>query len=121
MKSRIQKVLSPFASWFMSYADENHLTFSDLARLANLSHGTLRSLRDYPDRVPTLETCLRLSDATCKPISEILSLAGIAPWDDAAQVHPDRTELIRTYDNLPNGRMRQALLDVARALSNSVR
>jgi hypothetical protein len=115
-----QKEMSPFASWFMAYADENQLNLADLARLAHLSHGTLRSLRDQPERVPTLETCLRLSDATRKPINEVLCLAGIAPLDDVAQAHPDRAELLRTYDNLPDGRLRQSLLDVARAISRSV-
>jgi hypothetical protein len=117
VKPKIQTNLSPLANWFVSYADENNLNFSDLSRLSNLSHGTLRSLRDYPERVPTLETCLRLSDATGKPINEILSLAGLSPRENSTQMHPDRAELMRIYDNLPNGKSRQALLSIARALA----
>lgn len=120
MAKKLPKELSPLANWILAVVDERDITIADLAREARLSHATLRGLITYPERTPTLETCLRLSDATEKPVEEIFTLAGITTTINPMEVHPDRSELVHLYDSLPNGKARQALLDVARVFSETL-
>jgi hypothetical protein len=107
---------TPLGQWLMGYVREQDTTLTELSRQAGLSAGALRSLITYPDRIPSLETCLRLAETTGKPVVEILQLAGVDAPDDIDQYHPDRLNLMITYDRLPS-QFRRALLDVAQAMS----
>jgi len=68
---------SPLGHWLLDYVAKNQLSLTELSRLAGLSDGTLRSLIYYPDRLPSLETCVRLAKATGYPASSFLQLAGV--------------------------------------------
>lgn len=109
--------LTPLATWLMEYVQTQGITLTELARRSGLSGGALRSLVVYPERIPSLETCLRLAEATGKPADEIIHLAGLEAPKNPERFHPDRLELIRIYDNLP-ATMRQALVVVARAIQD---
>ena len=114
---RKRTTLTPLSTWLMNYVQTQEITLTELARRSGLSSGALRSLVVYPDRIPSLETCLRLADATGKPAEEIIQLAGLETPTSPERFHPDRLELIRIYDNLPAA-LRQALVVVARSIQN---
>jgi len=109
--------LTPLAQWLLAYIQEQEITLTELARRSGLSSGALRSLVVYPERIPSLETCLRLAEATGRPGEEVAHLAGLEAPSNPDRFHPDRLELIRIYDNLP-ACLRQALVNVARAIQN---
>ena len=108
--------LSPFAEWLVKLAEERETTISALAKEAGLSAGTLRYLLVEPHRKPTLETCLRMSAVSGRPVAELLALGGQDADQPIDPYHPDRLKIIKIFDHLPAvGRL--ALLQVAKAIS----
>ncbi|HNT26525.1 MAG TPA: helix-turn-helix transcriptional regulator [Anaerolineales bacterium] len=91
---------SPLGHWLLDYVAKNQLSLTELSRLAGLSDGTLRSLIYYPDRLPSLETCVRLAKATGYPASSFLQLAGVVETPGADTLDPQRLDLLRLYDRL---------------------
>jgi len=91
---------SPLGRWLLDYVAKSQLTLTELSRLAGLSEGTLRSLTYYPDRLPSLETCVRLAKATGYPASTFLQLAGVVEAAGVNQLDPQRLDLLRLYDRL---------------------
>ena len=73
---------TPLVRWLLSYAIENEITLTELSRKANLSAGSLRSLVKYPERIPALETCIKLAISTGKPAEDILQMAGLDGYAD---------------------------------------
>jgi DNA-binding XRE family transcriptional regulator len=69
----------------MAYVKEHETNLTELALKAGLSSGSLGSLVKYPERIPALETCLRLSKVTGKPSDEIFQMAGLQGWVDKFQ------------------------------------
>lgn len=108
--------LSPFAEWLVKLAEERETTLSTLAKEAGLSAGTLRYLLVEPHRKPTLETCLRMSAVSGRPVAELLALGGQDTDQPIDPYHPDRLKIIKIFDHLP-AVGRQALLQVAKAFS----
>ena len=108
--------LSPFAEWLVKLAEERETTISALAKEAGLSAGTLRYLLVEPHRKPTLETCLRMSAVSGRPVAELLELGGQDTDQPIDPYHPDRLKIIKIFDHLP-AVGRQALLQVAKAFS----
>ena len=113
-KKRKPITTNPFTQWLLDYIEEHETNLTELSLQAGLSSGSLRSLVAYPDRKPSIETCIRLAQATGKSSEEIAQLAGlsIAPDD---KLHPDRCNLLQAYDALSNSKKR-ALLNVAEAM-----
>ena len=109
--------LTPLASWMLEYIQAQDITLTELSRRCGMSSGALRSLVVFPNRMASLETCLRLAEATGKPAEKVIHLAGLEAPPQAELLHPDRLELLRIYDNLPTA-MRQALVDVARSIQS---
>lgn len=91
---------SPLGYWLLDYVAKQQLTLTEISRLAGLSDGTLRSLIYHPDRLPSLETCLRLAKVTGHPVSTFLKLAGIVESTGIDNLDPQRLTLLRLYDRL---------------------
>jgi transcriptional regulator with XRE-family HTH domain len=91
---------TPLGYWLLGYVATNHLSLTELSRLAGLSDGTLRSLIYFPDRMPSLETCVRLAKATGYPASEFLRLAGVVETAAVDHIDPQRVDLLRIYEQL---------------------
>jgi hypothetical protein len=111
------KNLSPFAEWLVKLAEERETTITTLAKEAGLSPGTLRYLLVEPQRKPTLETCLRLSAISGRPVAELLALGGQDTNQPIDPYHPDRMKIVNIFDHLPPVG-RSALLKVAQAFSS---
>jgi hypothetical protein len=109
---------TPLTNWLLNFVDEHETNLTELAVKAGLSAGSLRALVKYPERIPALETCLRLSKATGKPVDEILLMAGLNGVS-TEQLDLDRTELLRIYQSLPQPAAR-ILINLARALETSL-
>lgn len=111
------KNLSPFAEWLVKLAEERETTITALAKDAGLSAGTLRYLLVEPHRKPTLETCLRMSAVSGRPVAELLALGGQDADQPIDPYHPDRLKVINIFDHLPPvGRL--ALLQVAQSFAS---
>lgn len=95
-----RKATSPLGTWLLEFAQKNQFTLTELSRLAGLSDSTLRSLIYYPDRFPSLETCVRLAKATGQPASTFLQFAGLSESPGINELNPDRAELLRLFDQL---------------------
>ena len=108
--------LTPLAHWLLSYVRERDMTLTELSRQAGLALGALRSLVIYPDRTPSLETCLRLAKITDRPNHEIIQLAGLKTAGDEQSLDPDRIDLLRAYDNLHDPHLRRTLTTLGRLL-----
>jgi len=67
----------------LEYSTENEITLTELSRKANLSAGSLRGLVKYPERMPALETCIKLAKVTGKPADEILQMAGLEGYESS--------------------------------------
>jgi hypothetical protein len=91
---------SPLGQWLLDYVAKNQLSLTELSRLAGLSDGTLRSLIYYPDRLPSLETCVRLAKAIGYPASIFLQLASIVEASGVNALDLQRVDLVRMYDQL---------------------
>jgi hypothetical protein len=109
---------TPLTNWLLNFVDEHETNLTELAVKAGLSAGSLRALVKYPERIPALETCLRLSKATGKPVDEILQMARLNGVS-TEQLDLDRTELLRIYQSLPQPAAR-ILINLARALETSL-
>jgi transcriptional regulator with XRE-family HTH domain len=115
MYKKLKNKPSHFGQWIVDYVDKNNMTLSDLARMSGLTLGALRSLIVFPDRVPTLETCVRLASATGTPVKELLDLAGVTSPENPEGLHPERLQLLAIYDALP-GPLKASFFDLARNL-----
>lgn len=104
-RKKKERETTPLTQYLLDYAHESGTNFTEMSEKAGLSSGALRGLLYHPDRMPSLETCLRISRVTDKTFDEICALAGIGKIPSLAQVssehHPDRLRLISIYDNLP--------------------
>lgn len=95
-----RKATSPLGTWLLEFVQKNEFTLTELSRLAGLSDNTLRNLIYYPDRLPSLETCVRLAKATGQPASTFLQFAGLSESPGINELNPDRAELLRLFDQL---------------------
>jgi len=109
---------APLAHWLLDYVDAHDIDLTDLAELAGLSAASLYTLLNDPERVPTLETCLRLSMATGKSVEEMFRMAGQDGYKSVENLDPDRLELLRSYQELPR-HMRHILCMIAQMLERS--
>lgn len=114
-RSITKQAQSPLGHWLLDYAAEQKLTLTELSRYAGLSDGTLRSLIYKPDRLPSLETCVRLAKVTGYPASTFLKLAGIVEATGADTYDPQRQDLLRLYDKLRPD-LQRILLVIAESL-----
>jgi hypothetical protein len=109
---------TPLVRWLMEYSTEHEITLTELSRKANLSAGSLRSLVKYPERIPALETCVKLARITGKPAEEILQMAGLDGYESSEKLDPDRLMLLQIYQRLPIP-MRRTLMKIAQAIELS--
>jgi len=110
---------APLAHWLLDYVDAHDIDLTDLAERAGLSAASLYALLNDPERVPTLETCLRLSMATGKSVEEMFRMAGQDGYKPVENLDPDRLELLRSYQELPR-HMRHILCMIAQMLERSL-
>lgn len=112
------KGISLLGQWLLDYVARHNVTLTELSRRAGLSQGTLRSLIYYPDRLPTLETCLYLSQATGQSATMFLQMSGAATALDLEQINLERANLLRIYDQLspPSQRL---LIEIAGAIQRT--
>ena len=95
-----QQSISPLGNWLLEYIQQHELTLAKLSRQAGLSDSTLRNLIDHPNRLPSLETCVRLAKATNQPSSSFLQLAGLSETPGVNDLNPDRAKLLHLFDQL---------------------
>ncbi len=95
-----RKGSSPLGNWLLEYVEQNAVTLTKLSRLAGLSDSTLRNLIYYPNRLPSLETCVRLAKATNQPLSFFLQLSGLSEAPGVNDLNPDRAKLLHLFDQL---------------------
>jgi len=114
-KKRKQIVTNPLTQWLLDYTDEHDISLTELSVRAGLSAGSLRSLVKFPDRLPALETCMKLAEVTGKAPDEIFQMAGLNGVTPTMALNPDRLALVRIYDSLP-APLRQGLVQVARSI-----
>ena len=76
-KKRKQIVTNPLTQWLLDYTDEHDISLTELSVRAGLSAGSLRSLVKFPERLPALETCMKLVEVTGKAPDEIFQMAGL--------------------------------------------
>ena len=119
MKKRKSIGSTPLTRWLLDYVDVHKTNLSELVLQAGLSAGSLHSLITYPERVQTLETCLRLSMVTGKSVDELFQMAGLDGYEPMENLDPDRLELLRSYKELPR-QMRHTLCLIAQALKESL-
>jgi hypothetical protein len=117
-KNRIPKNDNPFVRWLLEYVDMHDVNLTTLSLKAGLSSGSLRSVVNFPSRRPSLETCVRLSEITGKPVQEILALADLNASQIGDDIHPDKSKLIQIYDLLPNS-LRRSLVKIAETISEA--
>lgn len=112
------KDISLLGQWLLDYVARHNITLTELSRRAGLSQGTLRGLIYYPDRLPTLETCLHLSQATGQPATIFLQMSGVTTALDWEQVNLERANLLRIYDDLSPASQR-LLVEIASAIQKT--
>ena len=118
--SKRKRKTTPLTRWLLEYAHSSETNLTELATRAGLSQGTLRSLVYYPERKPSLETCLRLEKVTDKTTNEILFLAGTDNVNHPSKdLHPDRLNLINTYDHLPED-LQKVTLQISLIFKNTL-
>ncbi len=117
MRKKKEIVVTPFTRWLLDYADEHNTTLTELSLRAGLSAGTLRTYVTHPDRQkPIVETCIRISRITGKPLPEILELAGLDPSLVPGSFDPNRMRLLELFDSLSPSNQ-SLLLRMGEALS----
>ncbi|HUI89339.1 MAG TPA: hypothetical protein VLX61_11520 [Anaerolineales bacterium] len=110
MRKKKETILTPFTRWLLEYSDQHDTTLTELSIRAGLSAGTLRTYVTHPDRQrPTVETCIRISRITERPLPEILELAGLEPSLAPGSFNPNRTKLLEIFDSLPPSRQSTVL------------
>jgi plasmid maintenance system antidote protein VapI len=114
MKKRKLKP-NPLGEWLLDYVATNETNLTELSLSAGLSAGSVRQLVINPERQPTMETAIRLSELTGKPAEELLQMAGVDGIGNISNLSPDRIELSQRYQRLPN-RLKFTLLTIARNL-----
>jgi len=114
MKKRKLKP-NPLGEWLLNYVATNDTNLTELSLSAGLSAGSVRQLVINPERKPTMETAIRLSELTGKPADELLQMAGFDGFGNISDLSPDRIELSQRYQRLPK-RLKLALLTMARNL-----
>jgi hypothetical protein len=119
-KNRAPKNDSPFVRWLLGYVDRHEINLSALSQKAGLSSGSLRSVVNFPNRRPSLETCVRLAEITGKPVQEILELADLGMSQVGENIHPDKSKLIQLYDLLPVVH-RRSLVKIAETILEAVK
>ena len=100
-KKRKQIVTNPLTQWLLEYTDEHDISLTELSVRAGLSAGSPRSLVKFPERLPALETCMKLAEVTGKAPDEILQMAGLNGATPTMALNPDSLALVRIYDSLP--------------------
>lgn len=113
-----QDSYSPIGQWLIDYTDQEKISLAKLAQRAGVSTGTLRYLVTESNRVPTLETCAKLAEATSKPVKELLKIAGLSHRE--IQHEPQREALLFAYDNLPSP-LKGALTEIANIFADTTR
>jgi plasmid maintenance system antidote protein VapI len=106
---------NPLGEWLLNYVATNETNLTELSLSAGLSAGSVRQLVINPERQPTMETAIRLSELTGKPAEELLQMAGIDGFGNISNLSPDRIELSQRYQRLPT-RLKFVLLTIARNL-----
>ena len=106
---------NPLTRWLLEYIDDQEISITALSLKCGLSAGSLRMLVNFPDRHPSIETCLRLAEVTGKPVEEIIEMGGLDGTSTPSVLHPDRVEMIKLYDRFPP-RFKMVLLSIARTL-----
>ena len=119
-KNRAPKNDNPFVRWLLGYVDRHEINLSALSQKAGLSSGSLRSVVNFPNRRPSLETCVRLAEITGKPVQEILELADLGMSQVGENVHPDKSKLIQLCDLLPVVH-RRSLVKIAETILEAVK
>lgn len=109
-----QSSYSPIGRWLIDYIDQEKISLARLAQRAGVATGTLRYLVTEPDRVPTLETCVKLAEATETKLVTLLETAELS--HKAIEYNPQRESLLQIYDQLPV-KQREALFSVAASIS----
>ena len=109
------KSLSRLSQWLQEYSQAHGITLTELSRDAGLSDGTLRSLMYYPDRLPTMETCLRLARATGESVRTVLQLAGLPESAEIEHYDVNGARLMKVYRGLPP-QIQRMLLEIALTL-----
>jgi hypothetical protein len=117
-KNKAPKNDNPFVRWLLEYVDMHDVNLTTLSLKAGLSSGSLRSVVNFPNRKPSLETCVRLSEITGKPVQEILALADLSANQLGEDIHPDKSKLIQIYDLLPVA-LRRSLVKIAETISEA--
>lgn len=108
--------LTPLGRWLLDYVRDQETNLTALSRGMGMSNNTLRALILYPERTPSLETCLLLAKATGKTREDLIRLAGLKiPETTLQPLDPDRIKLIRIFDNL-QPHLQRALLETAEAI-----
>lgn len=117
MRKKKETILTPFTRWLLDYADEHNTTLTELSLRAGLSAGTLRTYVTHPDRQkPIVETCIRISRITGRPLPEILELAGLEPSLAPGSFDPNRMKFLEIFDSLPPSKQ-STLLRMIEALN----
>ena len=111
-----QPTYSPTGKWLIDYIDQEKISLAKLAERAGLAVGTLRYLVTEPERIPTLETCAKLAEATNKSTTEVLKIAGIS--HKAITHEPQRESLLFAYDKLPSP-LKGVLAEIANIFSEA--
>jgi hypothetical protein len=106
---------NPLTRWLLEYIDDQEISITALSLKCGLSAGSLRMLVNFPERHPSIETCLRLAEATGKPVEEIMGMGGLDGTSTPSVLHPDRVEMIKLYDRFPS-EFKTVLLLIARTL-----
>lgn len=108
--------LTLLGRWLLDYVRDQETNLTALSRGMGMSNNTLRALILYPERTPSLETCLLLAKATGKTQEDLIRLAGLKiPETTLQPLDPDRIKLIRIFDNL-QPHLQRALLETAEAI-----
>jgi hypothetical protein len=95
--------------------DKHEVSLTELSVRAGLSAGSLRSLVNFPERLPSLGTCIKVVEVTGKALEEIFQMEGLNGATPTMPMNPDWLDLVRIYDSLP-APLRQELIQVARSI-----
>jgi hypothetical protein len=117
---RKRNIPNPLGERILEYIRDNDTNITALSLSAGLSAGSLRQLIINPDRRPTLETCLRISQVTGIDESEILELAGYEKDMAGKQYHPDRNKLLEIFSSLPSPHAKRQFVIIADAFGSAV-
>ncbi len=112
------KAITRLSQWLQEYSLSHGITLTELSRDAGLSDGTLRSLMYYPERLPTMETCLRLARVTGESVKTVLQLAGLPESAEIEHYDLNGAKLMKVYRGLPQN-IQIMLLEIAETLQQN--